>query len=351
MPLVSKFKRSDTWYLRYSRSIGFRKLSLRTGDEKLAEAIRLNEEHKHTLSRAGITKPIARKIRYSEFCKLFLLHCQAKQLAQNTLDAYFYALNGLGQHIAADLYVQKITPAIIEEYVTRRHVVGKGKVMRPAARKTIRNELIALSTALRWAVKNRYLNENPMNDVAIPKRIKYPPRYLRDVEYLSLKRIARGTDMADIIDFYLLTGIRRSDGPLVRIAQHVDMRLGIIQLPQEKSSDWKAFPITAELRPVLKRLIASAHGSDQLINRSADNLTRRFRKLAKDAGLPANITFHALRHTFGTKLASLGVGFRTIQEAMGHSDPDSTKQYVHAMEGEVVNALRKLKIPRSPRRN
>ena len=41
------------------------------------------------------------------------------------------------------------------------------------------------------------------------------------------------------------------------------------------------------------------------------------------------ITFHELRHTFGTQLAAAGVPLRTIQEWMGHRDAKTTEIYRH----------------------
>jgi integrase len=41
------------------------------------------------------------------------------------------------------------------------------------------------------------------------------------------------------------------------------------------------------------------------------------------------ITFHELRHTFGTQLAAAGTPLRAIQEWMGHADAKTTEVYRH----------------------
>jgi Phage integrase family len=41
------------------------------------------------------------------------------------------------------------------------------------------------------------------------------------------------------------------------------------------------------------------------------------------------ITFHELRHTFGTQLAAAHVPLRTVQERMGHQDAKTTEIYRH----------------------
>ncbi len=61
------------------------------------------------------------------------------------------------------------------------------------------------------------------------------------------------------------------------------------------------------------------HGprSDHL---SYEGTSRLFRKYRKMAGLPEGLTFHSLRKTYGTVLASAGVPLRTVQKMLGHSD-------------------------------
>jgi integrase len=41
------------------------------------------------------------------------------------------------------------------------------------------------------------------------------------------------------------------------------------------------------------------------------------------------ITFHELRHTFGTQVAAAGAPLRAIQEWMGHADAKTTEIYRH----------------------
>ena len=41
------------------------------------------------------------------------------------------------------------------------------------------------------------------------------------------------------------------------------------------------------------------------------------------------VTFHELRHTFGTQMAAAGAPLRAIQEWMGHADAKTTQIYAH----------------------
>lgn len=47
------------------------------------------------------------------------------------------------------------------------------------------------------------------------------------------------------------------------------------------------------------------------------------------------ITFHELRHTFGTRMAANSEPLRTIQHWMGHADAKTTQVYAHHQPGEA----------------
>ena len=57
-------------------------------------------------------------------------------------------------------------------------------------------------------------------------------------------------------------------------------------------------------------------------------MRRRFRRGLVRAGVH-EITFHELRHTFGTQMAAAGAPLRAIQEWMGHADASTTAIYAH----------------------
>ena len=81
--------------------------------------------------------------------------------------------------------------------------------------------------------------------------------------------------------------------------------------------------------------------SDQLLYELTSRLFRKYRALAK---LPRSITFHSLRKTYGTVLASAGVPLRTVQKMLGHSDVSITARiYADVIDSaareQVLNAF------------
>jgi integrase len=62
-------------------------------------------------------------------------------------------------------------------------------------------------------------------------------------------------------------------------------------------------------------------------------LIRRFKQALERAEVN-RITFHELRHTFGTRMAAAGTPMRTLQHWMGHADFKTTQIYAHYQPSE-----------------
>ncbi len=74
------------------------------------------------------------------------------------------------------------------------------------------------------------------------------------------------------------------------------------------------------------------------------NLRKRsFKPLLKHAGLPPQVRFHDLRHTFATVLLSRRIHPKVVQEMLGHSTIVQTMDtYSHVlpdMQDEAVDAM------------
>jgi integrase/recombinase XerD len=77
------------------------------------------------------------------------------------------------------------------------------------------------------------------------------------------------------------------------------------------------------------------------------NLCQMVRKCAKEAGLPAHATPHALRHTCATHLLQAGADIRFIQELLGHASLSTTQVYTHV----DISDLKKVHAAFHPREN
>jgi integrase/recombinase XerD len=344
MALVSKFKRGKFWYLRYNKHIGLPKKSLGTADAKVAEAIRVNEERKFVLGAYGVKDKVVAPVRYSQFVKHYLKHKKSVGIADGTMENYETTLNRFGTLLKRDEMVDRIAVSDLEKYMLWLREEGY-------APKTVRNEIMALVTAFRWALRRHFVSADPSRELELPPPVHHDPRPLSFKQYLAFKATIDDEEYKDIVDFYLLTGIRRSDGPTIRISVNFDLDARTMILPQSKQRNSKPMHISDELLPVINRLVLRAKGSDRLISMHKSDLSKQFRKAADKAGLPKHLSFHSLRHSFATWLAEAGVGMKTIQQLIGHKDAASTQIYMGAFDEGLRRGIEKLKLPKNENAN
>jgi integrase len=231
---------------------------------------------------------------------------------------------------------------------------GKGR-----SPKTIRNVIATLSALL-----NRYAASNPCEGLELPAVPE-----TTEIRYLSLEEVDAAVrharpGMYQAIDRALfltaaMTGLRKGellalrwrdvDWPAARIRVRQNWVRGEFGTPKSKRST-RSVPMADEVGGELERLFKRSRfqGDGELVfahPASGEplpkaNVTRRFRKALKKAGLDDSHRFHDLRHTFGTRMAAAGVPMRTLQEWLGHRDLATTQIYADyapsAAEGAMI---------------
>lgn len=240
----------------------------------------------------------------------------------------------------------------------------EGKGLAP---KTIRDIVATLSALFNFAKapQRRWAAENPCEGVELPA---VPER--TEIRFLTLEEvdaaianvpdgIYKAIDKA-MIRTAAMTGLRKGelvalrwrdiDWPAARIRIRQNYVRGEFGTPKSKRST-RSVPMADEVGGELERLFkrSSFQGDDDLVfahpltggPMPKANVTRRFRKALKAAGLDDSHRFHDLRHTFGTRMAATGeVSMRTLQEWMGHRSLATTEIYADyapsAAEGEMI---------------
>jgi integrase/recombinase XerC len=107
----------------------------------------------------------------------------------------------------------------------------------------------------------------------------------------------------------------------------------------------------AALRDYLPARAALRQGCDDdgeplFVNTRGGRLTTRsmarlLKRRLRAAGLPAEISPHALRHTFATHLLSAGADLRSIQELLGHASLSTTQKYTHLDAARLRDVYRR----------
>jgi integrase len=240
----------------------------------------------------------------------------------------------------------KIEPEDIERYIAVKR--------RILAIKTIRNHLGTMHSVFELGLRKQWCQKNPVKlaDRPVIKKTETRIKFLEQSELEKVVLTSYPKDAFGAIEptLYLtaaMTGLRQGellglrwrdvdfDARRVRVvAPYVR---GEFNDPKSEGSG-RSVPMAERVSDALSVLrehslyrtdgeLVFAHPeSGQPLDRS--KLVRRFKDALQRAEV-RRVTFHELRHTFGTRMAAAGVPLRTIQHWMGHADAKTTQVYAH----------------------
>lgn len=171
------------------------------------------------------------------------------------------------------------------------------------------------------------------------------------VRYLELSECQRlinacEPDFRKLVRAALLTGCRYSE--LVRLKVHdFNAAQGAVYIRETKNGKPRHIPLTSEGNAFFDEITAGKLGDELIFTHSSgeewgsSHQIRRLRDACKIAKIKPEASFHILRHTYGSLLASKGVPLQVIAELLGHSDTRITsRHYAHLMPSFVSDTLR-----------
>jgi integrase/recombinase XerC len=218
------------------------------------------------------------------------------------------------------------------------------------ANRSLARHLSTLRSFFRWACREGHIEKSPARGLPAPRVPKTLPRAmtLPDTERL----LAAGDEDGLIPEreralFELLyaTGLRVSEAAGLDL-EDVDFSARLVRVTGKGSRE-RIVPFgdaaSDALRAYLPSRAALRHrarggnaeeGDALFVNARGGRLTPRsmarlLKRRLRAAGLPEEISPHALRHTFATHLLQAGADLRAIQELLGHASLSTTQKYTH----------------------
>lgn len=209
-----------------------------------------------------------------------------------------------------------------------------------------------------FLVTRRLAKDNPFKLLQSPKLPGRLPSFLDEKEFNKLASQQTGDEFhlfrnTTILELFYGCGLRCSelaglDLNDVGIGDRFIRVLG-------KGSKFRNVPLPRYTSQIMNRYLEKRHSqlldarkeSDAVfINRRggriSDSYIRKFvRRYAMLAGIQKKVSPHTIRHTFATHMLGAGADIRTVQELLGHSNPETTAIYTHVTVGKLKEVYKK----------
>ena len=240
----------------------------------------------------------------------------------------------------------RIDTAAIDAW--RSRLLAKGEL----SQRSIQKQLTLLGGVLRRAKRRGWITVNPVDDaerISVKRSGEF--NVLTPVQVAAVARAADSPQDGALFTVAAFTGLRLGELLALRWADidfakrlvHVRGSYTLRQQGPPKSGHVRSVPLIDQAMEPLDRLSRREHftSSNDLVfagivggHLDGSALRKRFYTALDRAGLeamrtkPAPITFHDLRHTFGT-LAVQAFPLSDVKAYMGHADIQTTMIYVH----------------------
>jgi integrase/recombinase XerC len=223
---------------------------------------------------------------------------------------------------------------------------------------TIARKISALRSFFRYLVKHGVILENPVELILTPKQEQTIPAYLPVDDMFRLLDSIKADNLAGlrnraIFETLYSCGLRVSELSGMNLFD-VDFTKGVIRV-LGKGDRERIVPIGRKaleaIQAYRQRLREESGISDDtnaplFLNKNQGRLTVRsiariLDKTAKECGLLAPVSPHALRHTFATHMLDAGADLRVVQELLGHKSLSTTQKYTHVSIDRLMEAYDK----------
>lgn len=276
-----------------------------------------------------------------------------RNYSSHTVQSYQSDVNIFLQHITEDEVsltdIEKIDVRTIRTFFSQRakQTIGKTSIAREES--SIRN-------FFKWLNDNDYIQNTAVFQIQSPKLPKVLPRALDfnntvDILDLADKNKAEPWIAARNVAIFILLygcGLRISEATNLNLEDFNNSEL--LKIHGKGNKD-RYVPLLPQVQKKIQEYIDLCPyplrtGEALFLGAKGERINprviqRKLEKIRLELGLTADVTPHALRHTYATHLLANGADLRTIQELLGHSSLSSTQRYTEVNLEKIKEEYKK----------
>jgi integrase/recombinase XerC len=282
---------------------------------------------------------------FKDAMKRFLTYLQiSKGASEHTIRGYRIDLQGIINASSEDpLLLEAVTKRTIRHFLSCLYE-------KRASSRTILRRLASLRSFYKFAIQEKLVFENPLEEIESPKREKKLPV---SVSYAQVEQLLSQPDLTDYLGLRDRTIMELMYSSGLRLSEVVGLNKSHLDAKNQqltifgKGKKQRITPITQTALNWLARYLQSPerlldcrnHRAETdpfpiFLNRWGKRLTarsvdRHFAAYLKASGLSEHITPHTIRHTIATHWLEQGMDLKTIQLLLGHCCLSTTTIYTH----------------------
>lgn len=236
--------------------------------------------------------------------------------------------------------------ALALEAVTKRHVRRYLAHLyeTKASPRTVLRRMSALRSLYSYAMREKLVLENPLDEIESPKKEKKLPTF---ITYAQVEHLFAQPQIDHLLGFRdrVILELFYSSG--LRLSELAGLNRGDVNFKEclltiaGKGKKQRLAPITSTAADWLRRYLdhpermrLEEDRDAVFLNRWGKRLTprsidRSFAAYLKASGLSERITPHTIRHTIATHWLEKGMDLKTIQLLLGHTSLATTTIYTH----------------------
>jgi integrase/recombinase XerC len=248
------------------------------------------------------------------------------------------------------LSLRRVDNVLIRGFMAELH-------LRKLKKSSTARKLAAIRSFFRFAVKKKWVSENPARMVSTPKQEKHVPSFLSEQEMAGFLEIPDSGNPLDLRDRAILELLYASG---IRVSELVGINLEDVSLGERlvrvrgKGKKERLVPfgraagerMTAYLqaRPALvgdrvgETALFLNYQGRRITPRSVERIVDKYIRLT---AVRRKISPHSLRHSFASHLLGRGADLRVIQELLGHESLATTQKYTHLNLGQLMDVYHK----------